>query len=200
MSKASPRKLFLQTTTLSVLFVSLQLSQALAQRTGGSEIPIRARPIMSAEEIARRTLPSIVMLICSDGKEFSQGSGFFIRPNVIVTNYHVIKGMSQGVARSAGTTVNGPQRRWDIVRVMAFDEDADLALLRTANSNQDAVPPLELLTNPAELSVGETVYALGNPEGLTGTISSGILSAIRNFEDGSLIQITAPISPAVEQS
>src|SRR5437868_2582689 len=75
------------TTLLSVLLYSSGLSQ-------------------DARLIARTTFPSVVMLEMQDDKNqlISLGSGFFVRPNIIATNYHVIAGASKGVAKIIGNT------------------------------------------------------------------------------------------------
>src|SRR5437762_6933832 len=68
------------------------------------------------------------------------------------------------------------------------------ALLGIYDAFNVPIPSLPLDARAA-LSVGETIYAFGNPEGLTGTMSPGIVSAgLRNTRDGTLLQISAPIS------
>jgi len=49
--------------------------------------------------------------------------------------------------------------------------------------------------NSGEVAVGDAVYAIGNPEGLEGTFSQGIVSGLRRTGNGTMLQITAPISP-----
>jgi S1-C subfamily serine protease len=74
--------------------------------------------------------------------------------------------------------------------VIAFDEKHDLALVRAP------IPAPSLSINEKTAAeIGETVFAVGNPEGLEGTFSQGIVSGIRNTLEGKWIQITAPISP-----
>jgi hypothetical protein len=156
------------TTLLSVLLYSSGLSQ-------------------DARLIARTTFPSVVMLEMQDDKNqlISLGSGFFVRPNIIATNYHVIAGASKGVAKIIGNT-----SIYQIEGVVEFDKEKDIALLKV---NTVTGKPL-ILADISKIEVGQEIFALGNPKGLEGTISPGIISGstLRGFEN--LIQITAPIS------
>lgn len=143
-----------------------------------------------ARLIAKNTLPSVVMLEMRDDKNrpISLGSGFFVRPDVVVTNYHVIEGAYAGVAKIVGKT-----SIYDIEGVVGVDRTKDLVLLKlTAVSGKPLV-----LADISKIEVGQEVFALGNPKGLEGTISAGIISgsSLRKVENENLIQITAPISP-----
>ena len=74
--------------------------------------------------------------------------------------------------------------------VMTCSSEHDLALIKFA---AHGVPFLRPRNTGPELAVGDKTIVIGNPSGLTGTVSEGIISAFR--ENGSIIQITAPISP-----
>ena len=114
------------------------------------------------------------------------GSGFFIHIGYVATNYHVIKGQKQLYAKSVGD-----QRTYTIEEIVAIDEKHDLAILRISGPK----PPILDLENSDEIEIGETIYTIGNPIGLEGTVSRGIVSSIRDFGSGTRIQIDAPISP-----
>lgn len=148
---------------------------------------------LTAEQIAERYLPSVVLIVCDDGKEkSSQGSGFFIKQGIVLTNHHVIEGMVRGAVK---TVTNGKQsKEWLIEKILYTDEKNDLALLAIKEADKTITPILELAT--ADLvKIGETVFVLSNPKGLTGTISQGIASSgIRKIDDANLLQIDAPIS------
>jgi len=136
---------------------------------------------LSARDIARRSFPSVVVLVAEDRSgDQVLGSGFFIDNNIIATNYHVVKGATKIVARSVG------QKRVNEVSVFRTDAKEDLALLRV---EQRVMLPLTLAHTT--VAVGDVVYVVGNPEGLEGTFSQGIVSALRG---NSFVQITAPIS------
>lgn len=157
-------------------------------------VKIDAQVDLSAREIARKSLPSVVLIICDDDNDVALGSGFFIRPGVLVTNYHVIEGMNRGIIQVV-VGAKKEKRILRIARIIAFDKESDLALLSVPASKEISVPELPIVAEFYEFEVGETVYALGNPEGLVGTMSSGIVSAgLRSTQKKSRLQITTPIS------
>lgn len=143
-----------------------------------------------ARLVAKHIFPSIVMLEMRDDKNhpISLGSGFFVRPDIVVTNYHVIEGASDGFAKIVGKT-----SIYRIEAVVGIDEAKDLVLLKLTGANGK---PL-VLADVSKIEVGQEVFALGNPKGLEGTISPGIISGstLRQVSNEDLIQITAPISP-----
>ena len=143
-----------------------------------------------ARLIAKNSFPSVVMLEMRDGKDkpISLGSGFFVRPDVVATNYHVIKGASDGLVKVVGKT-----SIYRIEGVVGFDKKKDLALLKL----KGVIGKPLILADISKIEVGQEVFALGNPKGLEGTISQGIISGsnLRDVGDENLIQITAPISP-----
>jgi hypothetical protein len=141
----------------------------------------------TAKQIAQGTFPSTVLLTTQDkaGQPLLLGSGFFVAEHVIATNFHVIRGAAKGYGRLVGHKVG-----FSITGVVGIDKDRDLALL----SVDVKAPPLRLANSgPAE--VGDNIYAVGNPEGLEGTFSQGLVSGIRHRGADSILQITAPISP-----
>jgi hypothetical protein len=115
------------------------------------------------------------------------GSGFFVRDGVVATNYHVIDD-----AKAAVVKLVGKENYLTVTRVIAYDVEADLALLEVSAGY---APPMDL-GDLSLIDVGDTVYAIGNPKGLEGTFSAGNISAIRRARGGHVdfIQITAPIS------
>jgi S1-C subfamily serine protease len=131
--------------------------------------------------IAQHTIHSVVIIEAGN----SQGSGFFIEQNIVATNYHVIEGESYGIAKIVSTN-----QTFEITKILAVDEIKDLALLSVAYNNGEPLP----IGDDRGLSIGEKVYAIGNPKGLEGTFSEGIVSAIRELPSRKIIQITAPIS------
>ena len=79
--------------------------------------------------------------------------------------------------------------QWDVL--VATDAARDIVLL----SVEGLKAPLLTIGDSKHVAVGDEVYAVGNPRGLEGTFSAGIISSIRAVGDDSLLQITAPISP-----
>ena len=152
------------------------LSQSLAAQT------------ISTREIAQRSLPSVVLLVIDSGHNdrISYGSGFFVAPDVVATNFHVIEHAISGYAR-----IVGQDAQYEIVGLVASDSSRDLALLKLKGVRGR---PLSLGDSNA-LAIGDEIFAVGNPQGLEGTFSQGIVSSIRRRGNQSLIQITAAISP-----
>ena len=147
-----------------------------------------AQTTLPAEDIAEKALAATVYLEMKDknGKTLGIGSGFFVKPNLIATNYHVIEGAAKGTAKLVGkyTTYN-------IEGVTATDKTNDLALLKVIAYG---IKPLSLGDSDA-VRIGATVYVAGNPKGLEGTFSDGIISSRRDKDTKERLQMTAPISP-----
>ena len=150
--------------------------------------PAPAQTILPAEDIAEKALAATVYLEMKDknGKTLGIGSGFFVKPNLIATNYHVIEGAAKGTAKLVGKNTT-----YNIEGVTATDKTNDLALLKvTAYGTK----PLSL-GDSDKVRIGETVYVAGNPKGLEGTFSDGIISSRRDKDTKERLQMTAPISP-----
>ena len=147
-----------------------------------------AQTTFSAEDIAEKALAATVYLEMKDksGKTLGIGSGFFVQPNLIATNYHVIEGAAKGTAKLVGKYTT-----YDIEGVTATDRNNDLALLKVTAYG---VKPLSLGDSDSA-RIGEAVYVAGNPKGLEGTFSDGIISSRRNKDTKERLQMTAPISP-----
>jgi serine protease Do len=120
-------------------------------------------------------------------KAQSSGSGFFISPDgYLVTNNHVV----QSAEEIKVTLTDG---RVLPAKVIGRDEDTDIAVLKVQGSGF----PFVDFENSAKPRVGDWVLAVGNPYGLTGTATAGIVSAYgRNIGDNfvDFIQIDAPIN------
>ena len=121
-----------------------------------------------------------------NGTTLGFGSGFFVRENLIATNYHVIEGASQGTAKLVGKYTT-----YIIEGVTATDETNDLTLLKVTAYGIKPLP----LGMSSDVKIGETVYVAGNPKGLEGTFSDGIISSKQGGYSNERLQMTAPISP-----
>ena len=146
-------------------------------------------------QIAEKALAATVSLEMQDrnGVVLGFGSGFFVRHDLIATNYHVIEGAAHGTAKLAGKDLT-----YTIEGITAADPTNDLALLKvklpTILGILSGIQPL-LLDDSDTVRVGETVYVAGNPLGFEGTISDGIISGRRDRNTKERFQMTAPISP-----
>ena len=149
--------------------------------------PLRASQDL-LPDLVRRIKPSAVAIETFDsrGEKLSRGSGFFVDTDRIVTNRHVIEGAYRAEIHSSTGAV------FPVKGVLAVDAEGDLALLKI-DVPASQVRPLPLdKTSPQE---GESVVVIGNPLGLEGSVTNGIVSAVRDIPTfGRIIQITAPIS------
>jgi hypothetical protein len=121
----------------------------------------------------------------ANGQPLCLGSGFFVADGVIATNAHVIEGAFSGTAKLIGSS-----QKAQILGSITVDRHADLALLKVGTKAPSL--PLGPSANP---TVGDNVYVVGNPLGLEGTFSEGIISGVRSIGADSILQMTAPISP-----
>lgn len=129
-----------------------------------------------------------------------QGSGFVIdEEGYIITNHHVVEGADE-------IEVDFPSGAKAWAKLIGTDPDSDLAVLKV-DLGQEFLSPLPL-GDSDQVQVGEFVVAIGNPFGLRGTMTVGIISALGRtleserstpdglrFSAGDLIQTDAAINP-----
>ena len=138
------------------------------------------------DSIVNKAKAAVVELVAYDANwsQIATGTGFFVSADgELLTNFHVIEGATH---ISAGTEKGAI---FIFEKFVTGSADSDVALLKFQAADVDFLK-LGTSTNAVE---GETVFVIGNPEGLTGTVSNGIISSFR--KNRSYIQITAPISP-----
>ena len=141
---------------------------------------------LDARAVYQQARDSVVVIMAFDetAQGISFGSGFFVEDgNAVVTNLHVIQGAVTLKIKTHSGVVT------DVVSVLAYDSERDLAVLRPVHSGK----PLPLATRAPD--IGEEIVAIGNPKGLEATVSDGIISGIREDEGDTYYQISAPISP-----
>lgn len=140
--------------------------------------------ILTPQEVFKRVSPSvfIVEALNSRGEIIAFGSGVAVGSGQIVTNKHVVdEGIRLRIRR-------GPSEWFATVTHAAADYD--LCRLQVEGLKVTGLPVRESST----LEIGERVYAIGAPKGLELTFSEGIISALRDFPNGRVIQTSAPIS------
>jgi S1-C subfamily serine protease len=158
-----------------------------------------AAPAFDAEEqnniaVYKRVLPSVVN-ITSNALVFNfflgsvpqqgQGSGFVLdKAGHVLTNYHVVENANRGIE------VQLSNKHKYSAKVIGTDHSHDLALLQIDAPNLQPVT----LADSNDLLVGQKVYAIGNPFGLAGTMTRGIISAIRPIRGAE----GAPIEDAIQ--
>ncbi len=159
-----------------------------------SEPPIghtRGSPLVPGElpDLVERLRPAVATIVTFDmfGAGVATGTAFFIEPDRAVSNHHVLTGAYKAHLKlSDGTEV-------PVEYVVAQDEDADLIVLQVRT---DGSPRTVLSIAREAPRPGEQVVVIGTPLGLyENTVSTGIVSAIREEPVPGTIQITAPISP-----
>jgi S1-C subfamily serine protease len=144
----------------------------------------------SLPDLVRRVKPSVVAIATYDsqGEALMTGSGFFVRAGQVVTNLHVLR----GAQRTEIKTLDGKGRVFPVAGLLAVDEEGDLALL-SVDMPLDRPRATELAR--ALPDEGEQIVVIGNPLKLEGSVTDGIVSAVREVPNvGKIIQITAPIS------
>jgi serine protease Do len=129
--------------------------------------------IFDAEHVIGEVAPSVVTLFTSNGL----GTGFVVKSedgvSWVATNLHVVSRRVGGIEREIVVKQSGSE--WD-AGVERWSKESDLAILRI----QATLPALELAYGPgSEPHVGDWVLAYGSPQGLQGTATVGIISALR---------------------
>ncbi|WP_323182579.1 trypsin-like peptidase domain-containing protein [Streptomyces sp. NBC_00094] len=130
---------------------------------------VSASSVGTVAGVAQAVSPSIVEISATSNSGKSTGSGVIITSDgEIITNNHVISGASQITVRlSDGKSYEA--------EVVGTDPDKDLALIKL---NGASGLKAATLGDSSKVKVGEEVVAIGSPEGLTGTVTSGIVSAL----------------------
>ncbi len=154
----------------------------------------------SLTELYNNVSDSVVLIhgVLTDNSSDVQGSGFvydFSGRMVILTNFHVVQGTS-------GLSVTFSDGNGYSAKVLGTDPYADLAVV-SVDAPSEELKPL-IVVSSSSLQVGDEVIAIGNPYGLVGSLTSGIVSALgrseqadftSSFSIANLIQTSTPINP-----
>ncbi|MEM3580907.1 MAG: trypsin-like peptidase domain-containing protein [Candidatus Bathyarchaeia archaeon] len=160
--------------------------------------------LTTLSNIYEKVKDSVVLIRVQTWSGTVQGSGFVYNftdnstsQMVVITNYHVIHG-----ARSISVTFFDGEAYE--ARVLGKDPYADLAVLEVIGAPVEKFKPL-IVVSSSTLKVGDPVIAIGNPYGLMGSMTTGIVSALNRtiteeeyaggFAIANIIQISAPINP-----
>jgi S1-C subfamily serine protease len=151
----------------------------------------------SLAEIYASVRDSIVLVQGTTSEGTVQGSGFVYSLNrtVVITNYHV-------VYDTTDLSVTFPNGNGYSATVLGTDAYADLAIL-SVDAPTDEFKPIEIVSS-STLGVGDPVIAIGNPYGLVGSLTTGVVSALGRtltedyaggFAIANIIQTSTPINP-----
>ncbi len=150
----------------------------------------------TATQVYQRDAAGVVSIKATTAEGGDSGTGIVLNEEgLILTNNHVIsEGTSLTVSPGKSTSVSRT------ASVVGTDPNSDLALIKV-NPSGLGLHPLKLVSS-SSLQVGDSVYALGNPYGLTETLTKGIVSALQreiSAPDGAtikdVIQTDAPLNP-----
>ena len=153
-------------------------------------LPAASAAALQATEIFKLAVSSVVVLEFSDDnwRNSASGTGFVVAPNVVATSYHLIEDLVP--RNTVGRALLPNSKAYVAVTVLLSDPTHDLMIVGFNTSN---APSLKLI-DPGRLEIGSRVYALGNPEGLSWTITDGLYSGPRVFGGVTKLQISAPVS------
>ncbi len=162
-------------------------SEQASVKDAGSTNPAKSTGNLTPSQIFSRSRASVVVIIAADqgSQNEALGSGFIVGNNRIVTNHHVLDGMSQAAVVFADGSVK------PVSNVIADSREQDLIVVTTQTGNRQPLP----FGDELALQQGDSVYALGAPKGLELYFTNGIVSSFRKSNSQFLIQTTAPIAP-----
>jgi S1-C subfamily serine protease len=163
----------------------------------------KAALALDVPHLAATVKPSVVLVTLYDdrGTKLGSGSGFFISADgKLVTNHHVI----EGAAKATVSMSDG--REIAVLRILADDPAHDIAVIQVEGGGYSPLP----IGDTSALHVGDDIVVVGSPLGLSTTVSSGIVAAVReeglskesrfdSEDDKKMVaawglQITAPVS------
>jgi S1-C subfamily serine protease len=156
------------------------------------------KPDLTPSGIFKRVSPSVYSVRA--GSNFADidrgvgasGSAVAVSDSIVVTNCHVIKG-SQAIVLLIPSMTQGASSRTVIAKPLRSDPDTDRCFLRVETDYE--LNPIANFRSINSLEVGERVYTVGNPKGLTNSLAEGLISGLRNIRQISYIQTSAAVSP-----
>jgi len=176
---------------MSFADLAARLQPAVVNISTKQRVPVRAQAD-PFEEFFRRFDPTLPPGGGSQGQGQGQaqprtreagslGSGFIISPDgYVVTNNHLIQG-ANGTGTVDSVTVTTTDRKEYVARIVGRDDTSDLALLKIEGRNL----PYVSWGDSTRARVGDWIVAIGNPYGLGGTVTAGIISALHRGITGS---------------
>lgn len=151
------------------------------------ELEQRAGNTLDAAAVAADVTPSVFRVVAgrASGTTFAVGKEPAGGGTDLLTNYHVVEELYAAGGRDVSVERRSQRFTAKIVRV---DKAADLALLHTDEK-------FTRLTVETNVKPGQQVVVIGAPLGLEDSVTAGVVSALRNTQDGPVVQFDAPINP-----
>ena len=163
--------------SLRVLTDSLQKYQTTQVHTEAKNIP-------SLKVLYKKLKPAVFLIYTVDNLDTAQGSGFFVdSTGIAISNYHVFESAGRAIAQTDDSS------KYPISQILDYSEDKDYVVFRV-NTGGLSVPFIKKHSD--DIDIGDDCFAVGNPEGLSQTLSTGIISGVRF--GGKIIQTTTPIT------
>jgi len=173
----------------ATLLATLIAAPAAGQQAAAPRAADAAQAAVTPRQIAARAHAALLMIRALDanGDTLGLGTGFLVSADgKFVTNYHVI----QEAARLSVKLLDGAEYR--DVSLVAADPASDLALMQIPGAS--GLPAMRMGSD-TQMEVGDRVFVMGNPLGMGGTFTDGMVSGKRPLEGVAMLQISAPISP-----
>jgi S1-C subfamily serine protease len=160
----------------------------------GLFIPILSHPQVASQpfdsaEITKKIAPAVVLIKGTTDSGDVLGTGFIISSDgKIATNLHVVKDLQNGGVQLASG------EKFDSFSVLMFDERRDIAIIKIPGFDLPSVP----LGNSNNIQVGEPILVVGSPLGLQGSVTTGVISSVRDDPAGGgfkVLQTDAAANP-----
>lgn len=148
---------------------------------------VYAQDTKAGVERAQSQSSAVVVLSAIDetGRSLGQGSGFVVSPaGAVITCLHVIRGAAKVRVKFPSGDV------YTTDEIVDFDVDKDIAIIKIKGFQL----PVVNLGDSDKTQVGEQVTAISSPEGLTNSLTTGVISGVRRLSTHRVFQVTAPIS------
>jgi serine protease Do len=155
---------------------------------------VQARPQAASQpfdsaQITKKISPGVVLIKGTGSSGEILGTGFIISSDgKIATNLHVVESLKNGGVQLASG------EKFDSFSVLAFDARKDIAIIKIPGFDL----PTVALGNSNNVQVGEPVLAVGSPLGLQGTVTTGVVSSLRDDPTGGgfkVLQTDASVNP-----
>lgn len=176
----------------SIIFIGLVMSQT-TDATRSVQLSANSSTVYSLPELFKKVNQSVVQISTSGENTTFQlgsrlGSGFiYDNTGHVITNYHVVGGGGE-------LLVSFPDGEFYNGQLIGTDPYSDLAVIKVTSIPRERLIPLPL-GNSSDLVIGQPVAAVGNPFGLSGSMSEGIISGLGRQLPSSILPPTDPIPP-----